>query len=207
MQRKTGLLTLESDRETVTVVFEQGMVVHADSTVRRLDDLLGKRPRPPGEDSEGRSRRSALEAEGFHAAARLHPREPGLHQPRRPEGRALRAGAADRIPRLPLEVGPIPFRSDRRGRLRPRERPARVDRSHPHGRDSARRRMAHHREADSLSRFRVSPSGAGEADSRRGRSEGRRRARGGARKSGERRQRERERDVRSGDGADGVLHL
>ncbi len=41
MQRKTGLLTLESDRETVTVVFEQGMVVHADSTVRRLDDLLG----------------------------------------------------------------------------------------------------------------------------------------------------------------------
>jgi hypothetical protein len=41
MQRKTGLLTLESDRETVTVVFEHGMVVHADSTVRRLDDLLG----------------------------------------------------------------------------------------------------------------------------------------------------------------------
>ena len=41
MQRKTGLLTLESDRETVSVVFEQGMVVHADSTVRRLDDLLG----------------------------------------------------------------------------------------------------------------------------------------------------------------------
>ncbi len=41
MQRKTGLLTLESERETVSVVFEQGMVVHADSTVRRLDDLLG----------------------------------------------------------------------------------------------------------------------------------------------------------------------
>jgi hypothetical protein len=41
MQRKTGLLTLENDRETVSVVFEQGMVVHADSTVRRLDDLLG----------------------------------------------------------------------------------------------------------------------------------------------------------------------
>ncbi|MFQ5789211.1 MAG: DUF4388 domain-containing protein [Acidobacteriota bacterium] len=41
MQRKTGVLTLESDRETVTVVFENGMVVHADSSVRRLDDLLG----------------------------------------------------------------------------------------------------------------------------------------------------------------------
>ncbi len=41
MQRKTGLLTVESERETVSVVFEQGMVVHADSTVRRLDDLLG----------------------------------------------------------------------------------------------------------------------------------------------------------------------
>lgn len=41
MQRKTGMLTLENDRETVIVVFEQGKVVHADSTVRRLDDLLG----------------------------------------------------------------------------------------------------------------------------------------------------------------------
>ncbi len=41
MQRKTGLLTLESERETVTVVFENGMVVMADSSVRRLDDLLG----------------------------------------------------------------------------------------------------------------------------------------------------------------------
>jgi len=41
MQRKTGLLTLENDRETVIVVFESGKVVHADSTVRRLDDLLG----------------------------------------------------------------------------------------------------------------------------------------------------------------------
>jgi hypothetical protein len=41
MQRKTGLLTLESERETVTVVFETGMVVLADSSVRRLDDLLG----------------------------------------------------------------------------------------------------------------------------------------------------------------------
>jgi hypothetical protein len=41
MQRKTGLLTLKSERETVTVVFENGMVVMADSTIRRLDDLLG----------------------------------------------------------------------------------------------------------------------------------------------------------------------
>jgi hypothetical protein len=41
MQRKTGLLTLKSERETVTVVFEKGMVVMADSTIRRLDDLLG----------------------------------------------------------------------------------------------------------------------------------------------------------------------
>ncbi len=40
-QRKTGMLTLESERETVIVVFEDGRVVHADSTVRRLDDLLG----------------------------------------------------------------------------------------------------------------------------------------------------------------------
>ena len=41
MQRKTGRLTLDNERETVSVIFEQGMVVYADSTVRRLDDLLG----------------------------------------------------------------------------------------------------------------------------------------------------------------------
>ena len=40
MQRKTGLLTLESDRETVSVIFEQGMVVHSDSTIRRLFRVL-----------------------------------------------------------------------------------------------------------------------------------------------------------------------
>lgn len=41
MQRKSGLLTLKGERETVTVIFDNGMVVLADSTVRRLDDLLG----------------------------------------------------------------------------------------------------------------------------------------------------------------------
>ena len=41
MQRKTGLLTLKSEKETVTVAFENGMVMAADSSIRRLDDLLG----------------------------------------------------------------------------------------------------------------------------------------------------------------------
>jgi hypothetical protein len=41
LQRKTGLLTLKSDKETVTVIFENGMVVMADSSQKRLEDRLG----------------------------------------------------------------------------------------------------------------------------------------------------------------------
>jgi hypothetical protein len=41
LQRKTGLLTLKSDKESVTVVFENGMVVSADSSQKRLEDRLG----------------------------------------------------------------------------------------------------------------------------------------------------------------------
>ena len=43
LQRKTGLLTLtnDKDKETVTVTFENGMVVMADSSARRLEDRLG----------------------------------------------------------------------------------------------------------------------------------------------------------------------
>jgi hypothetical protein len=41
IQKKTGVLTLKSDPETVTVSFVDGNVVGADSTVRRLEDRLG----------------------------------------------------------------------------------------------------------------------------------------------------------------------
>jgi hypothetical protein len=43
LQRKTGILTLtnEKDEESVTVTFENGMVVMADSSARRLEDRLG----------------------------------------------------------------------------------------------------------------------------------------------------------------------
>jgi hypothetical protein len=43
LQRKTGLLTLTNDKdaESVTVTFENGMVVMADSSARRLEDRLG----------------------------------------------------------------------------------------------------------------------------------------------------------------------
>jgi hypothetical protein len=43
LQRKTGHLTLanERDGETVTVTFENGMVVMSDSSARRLEDRLG----------------------------------------------------------------------------------------------------------------------------------------------------------------------
>src|SRR5262249_36324307 len=41
LQRKTGILTLKSEKETVTVTFENGMVVMADSSAKRLEDRLG----------------------------------------------------------------------------------------------------------------------------------------------------------------------
>ncbi len=41
LQRKTGLLTLTNEKESVTVTFENGMVVMADSSSRRLEDRLG----------------------------------------------------------------------------------------------------------------------------------------------------------------------
>ncbi|HUG52422.1 MAG TPA: DUF4388 domain-containing protein [Vicinamibacteria bacterium] len=41
LQRKTGLLTLKHDQDHVTVSFENGMVVNADSATKRLEDRLG----------------------------------------------------------------------------------------------------------------------------------------------------------------------
>ena len=41
LQRKTGILTLNNEAEDVTVTFENGMVVMADSTTKRLEDRLG----------------------------------------------------------------------------------------------------------------------------------------------------------------------
>ena len=41
LQRKTGLLTLTNEKESVTVTFENGMVVMADSSSKRLEDRLG----------------------------------------------------------------------------------------------------------------------------------------------------------------------
>ena len=41
LQKKTGLLTLKHAQEQVTVYFENGMVVNADSASKRLEDRLG----------------------------------------------------------------------------------------------------------------------------------------------------------------------
>lgn len=41
LQRKTGLLTLKNEKDAVTVTFENGMVVMADSDQKRLEDRLG----------------------------------------------------------------------------------------------------------------------------------------------------------------------
>ena len=41
LQRKTGILTLKHEKDQVTVAFENGMVVAADSSTKRLEDRLG----------------------------------------------------------------------------------------------------------------------------------------------------------------------
>jgi hypothetical protein len=41
LQRKTGILTLTSENENITVTFENGMVVMADSSAKRLEDRIG----------------------------------------------------------------------------------------------------------------------------------------------------------------------
>jgi hypothetical protein len=41
LQRKTGILTLKNEKDEVTVAFENGMVVAADSSTKRLEDRLG----------------------------------------------------------------------------------------------------------------------------------------------------------------------
>ena len=40
LQRKTGILTLTSETESITVTFENGMVVMADSSSKRLEDRI-----------------------------------------------------------------------------------------------------------------------------------------------------------------------
>lgn len=42
IQRKTGILTLKSSLETVTVTFHNGMVIGADTSPRKLEDRIGK---------------------------------------------------------------------------------------------------------------------------------------------------------------------
>jgi hypothetical protein len=41
LQKKTGILTLKNEKDEVTVSFEGGMVVAADSSTKRLEDRLG----------------------------------------------------------------------------------------------------------------------------------------------------------------------
>jgi len=42
IQRKSGVLTLKSAQETVTVTFHNGMVIGADSSPKKLEDRIGK---------------------------------------------------------------------------------------------------------------------------------------------------------------------
>jgi hypothetical protein len=41
LQRKTGILTLKHEQESVTVTFENGMVVNAETSAKRIEDRIG----------------------------------------------------------------------------------------------------------------------------------------------------------------------
>lgn len=41
LQRKTGILTLKQEQEAVTVTFENGMVVNAETSAKRIEDRIG----------------------------------------------------------------------------------------------------------------------------------------------------------------------
>ena len=53
IQKKTGVLTLKSDKEVVTVSFVEGNVVSADALHRRLEDRIGTVLVKSGRISEG----------------------------------------------------------------------------------------------------------------------------------------------------------
>ena len=101
LQRKTGLLTLtnEKDDESVTVTFENGMVVMADSSARRLEDRLGNVLVKQGKITRERLDEALARPEADAAAARPHP---GERQRDHHEGPARRA--------LQVQISQIVFR-------------------------------------------------------------------------------------------------
>src|SRR3989442_6010447 len=108
LQRKTGILTLTSN-ENVTVTFENGMVVMADSSSKRLEDRLGnvlvkqgKLSKESLEDALGTQKQTLqrlghiLATGGYITGKEL---KDGLHVP----------GGQDRFKGLPWREGHFPF--------------------------------------------------------------------------------------------------
>ena len=157
LQRKTGLLTLtnEKDAETVTVTFENGMVVMADSSANRLEDRLG----------------NVLVKQGKVTRERLDEALGVQKQTLQRLGHILSSGSTittkDLRDALQVQVSQIVFRVFRwrdgryhfapadTCRLRPRELRPHERGLHPDGRDPDGGRVAHHREEDPLLRHRL----------------------------------------------------
>ena len=174
LQRKTGILTLvnDKDKESVTVTFENGMVVMSDSSQRRLEDRLGNVLVKQGKLSRERLDEALADPEADAAAAGAHPREHERDHDARPARRALGAGVADRVPGLPLARRPLPVQRRRDRRLRPRELRPHEHGLHPDGRDPDGGRVADHREEDPVLRHRVPAGGRPVADRGGGRRAG-----------------------------------
>ena len=64
LQRKTGLLTLKNEKDSVTVTFENGMVVRPTPRTKRLEDRLGNVLVKQGKLTQGAARRGAADPEG-----------------------------------------------------------------------------------------------------------------------------------------------
>ena len=111
LQRKTGLLTLKNEQDQVTVTFENGMVVMADSSAKRLEDRLGNVLVKQGK--LGKERLEEALATQKQTLQRLgpHPHHAELHHAARTCKDALtRPGLADRLQGLPLARRRLPLR-------------------------------------------------------------------------------------------------
>ena len=155
LQRKTGILTLTSESESITVTFENGMVVMADSSSKRLEDRIGNVLVKQGKLSQDRLD-EALEVQK-QTLQRLgpHPHHEQRHHEQGPEGGPPDPGLPDRLQGVPLARRPLQLQRHGGRGLRSRELLAHERGLHPHGRHPDGGRVAHHREEDPFLRHRL----------------------------------------------------
>ena len=160
LQRKTGVLSVEGEDDTITISFLGGQVVAAESTARRLDNRLGNLLIRAGYVSQEQLDRILEVQRETQPADGLPPDAGG---PDRPAGAARSPPPPDRADRLrgvSLARRPLSIQPGGHGRLRRGPHGARVDRLDSHGSGPDGRRVADLREEGRLACDGL-PAGAG----------------------------------------------